>query len=116
MSTPTLLQLVCFLPGDDNTFIVRMECDEKISDLKAAIKAKNKNAFRHIDAKNISLYKLVIECDRLRETLPTIDVAKLKELPASHELSRHFSDPLAYKLMFLVIAAHWELPTTGECN
>jgi len=112
MTTPNLLKLHCFLLGDDNIFRVRIESDEEICDLKEAIAAKNKNAFQMIDAKDVTLYSVVVEEDSIDETLPKVDVAKLKQMPASHKLSRYFSDPLPDNSVFAVIV---QLPP-GEYN
>jgi len=114
MSTPNHLQLHCFLLGDDDTFSVRIESDEDIGDLKKAIAAENKNSFQKIgiDAKDLTLYSIVVEEDSINETLPKVDVAKLKKMPASHKLSRYFSDPLPDNSVFAVIV---QLPA-GECK
>jgi len=113
MTTPNLLQLHCFLLGDDNVFRVRIESEEEICDLKEAIAAKNKIAFQMIDAKDVTLYSIVVEKDNIDETLPkVVDVAKLKKLSPSHKLSRYFSSPLPDNSVFAVIV---QLPA-GECK
>ena len=115
MSTPNHLQLHCFLLGDDDTFSVRIDSDEDIGDLKKAIAAENKNAFQTIgvDAKDLTLYSIVVEEDSIDETLPkVVDVAKLKKLSPSHKLSRYFSSTLPDNSVFAVIV---QLPA-GECK
>jgi len=108
------LELQCLIIGQTNTFSVEINAEKRVNQLKEAIAAKNKNAFQKIDidAKDLTLYSIVVEEDSIDETLPKVDVAKLKQMPASHKLSRYFSDPLPDNSVFAVIV---QLPP-GEYN
>jgi len=115
MTTHNLeLELQCLVIGQTNTFSVEINAEKRVNHLKEAIAAKNKNAFQKvdIDAKDLTLYSIVVEEDSIDETLPKVDVAKLKQMPASHKLSRYFSDPLPDNSVFAVIV---QLPP-GEYN
>jgi len=115
MTTHNLqLELQCLIIGQTDTFTVEINAEKRVNQLKKAIAAENKSAFQKIDidAKDLILYSIIVEEDSIDETLPKVDVAKLKKMPASHKLSRYFSDPLPDNSVFAVIV---QLPA-GECK
>jgi len=116
MTTHNLqLELQCLIIGQTDTFTVEINAEKRVNQLKKAIAAENKNAFQTIgvDAKDLTLYSIVVEEDSIDETLPkVVDVAKLKKLSPSHKLSRYFSSPLPDNSVFAVIV---QLPA-GEYN
>src|SRR5712672_3124156 len=115
MTTHNLqLELQCLIIGQTDTFTVEINAEKRVNQLKKAIAAENKSAFQKIDidAKDLILYSIIVEEDSIDETLPKVDVAKLKQMPASHKLSRYFSDPLPDYSVFAVIV---QLPP-GEYN
>jgi len=72
--------LFCLIKGNTtaNAFEVDIEKGKSISKLKEAIKAKNRQAFANVDAKDLKLWKVEILDDRDSELAnPALDVELL---------------------------------------
>jgi len=75
MTTHNLeLELQCLIIGQTNTFTIEINAEKQVNQLKEAIAAKNKDAFQKIDidAKDLTLYSIVVEEDGIDETLPRL--------------------------------------------
>ncbi|CAG8629951.1 6373_t:CDS:1, partial [Dentiscutata heterogama] len=72
--------LFCLVKGNTtaNAFEVDIEKGKSISKLKETIKAKNRQAFANVDAKDLKLWKVEIPDDRDSELAnPALDVELL---------------------------------------
>ncbi|KAF9189606.1 hypothetical protein BGZ51_009425 [Haplosporangium sp. Z 767] len=71
------LNLFCLISGElvSNTFKVKLDINSDVSDLKKLIKTKSPNAFEHIDAKELVLWRATIPIDENaeEESIITLD-------------------------------------------
>lgn len=76
MSTPVALELVCIIyPCDKPSklgFSITLGNDKSVDHLKDAIKCKNANSLKDIDAKELTLYKVSIPRKSIAHTLSTL--------------------------------------------
>lgn len=76
MSTPVALELACIIyPCDKPSklgFSITLGNDKSVDHLKDAIKCKNANSLKDIDAKELTLYKVSIPRKSIAHTLSTL--------------------------------------------
>ncbi|CAG8619171.1 7321_t:CDS:2 [Paraglomus brasilianum] len=97
--------LFCLVKGNTstNTFSVRINRDEPISELKDAIKTKKAPEFDHIPADRLKLWKVEIPDDRDSELAnPTLDV----ELLATRDVEDYWTEKPP-KRNYLTVSHHW---------
>jgi len=94
----TTLNLFCVVSGEltSNAFKVKIENNADVTDLKEAIKAKNPATFEHVDAKDLTLWRVSIppsDDDELPIVLDTLNSDKTKLTPRTR-LSTLFPEGL----------------------
>ena len=76
MSTPVALELFCIIYPCEKpsklTFLITLENDKFVDHLKDAIKYKNANALKDIDANELTIYKVSIPRRSIVQTLDTL--------------------------------------------
>jgi|SRR5712671_3603139 len=93
MSTPNLLQLHCWVVGENQTFTVEIGRERSIYDLKKAIQAETHPDFQDVAARKLTLYKAtIVNDDSINTRLQTIDLTTLTMLLPSHTISQNFKD------------------------
>lgn len=101
------LTLNCLRRGDDlnRIFSVKIAPTEKVTDLKEAIKERKKNAFKHVDADALDLWKIAIPFDNgLMENVEKLDFTQGTLLPMT-KLSTLFLDVPVEEQLHVVINA-----------
>jgi hypothetical protein len=106
------LRLNCWVDGDDisQIFLITIPNTESVSTLKEAIKDKNPEAFRNIDARSLLLRKVSFPVDRhLQQHLANLDVTDDSSLSSVDDLVDVFVDVPPRKHLHIVVK-----PRLGE--
>ena len=118
----TTLKLLCLFWPDNNPaqHIVQVKIDDNcfVTTLKDMIKAERANAFAHIDACDLVLWRCSIPCvDNFKDTLTTIsfDVLdnRFHRLPTTDAIFKHFGTDLLFETT-PTIHILVEVPMFGE--
>jgi len=113
------LCLVCLISPDDkpdeHLFVVKMNDDDTVSQLKKLIKDDYPHRLRNVDAPDLVLWKCSIPDDNdLQKTLETIRFevpdARLCHLRPSSKISEYFATTLPGKTIHILV----EVPALGE--
>ena len=116
MATGTLLELNCWVLGDDSARIFTVEIDrnKNVGALKEAIKGKKKAAFHDITAKSLEVWKVSIPVDEdtdLEGKANDLRIRERQSLWALKGLHRIFTDLDPYELHVIIKA-----PPISECR
>jgi Crinkler effector protein N-terminal domain len=117
------LKLNCLVLGQDSShiFLIRIPANQTVYDLKEAVKDKNQQTFRDIDADGLQLFKVSIPVNKETDkTLATfkphqqhLDNVNLKteelSLPLA-ELSEVFSEPPVLRHLHIVVKSPIGMP------
>ena len=108
-----MLKLFCYVRGDDysNTFIVNIDEDDTVADLKDAIKEKKKPKFDDIPADSCSLWKASVQYNKnLEKDVEALGLVDDDLLHPFDTLSDIFSSDLEKKCVHIII----KRPLSGE--
>ena len=109
----TMLKLFCYVRGDNysNTFIVNINEDETVADLRKAIKEKKRPQFDDVPADSLSLWKASVLIDRdLKESVEALNLVEGDSLCVYETLSDIFSSGLEKRCVHIII----NRPLSGE--
>ncbi|KAG0358745.1 hypothetical protein BGX24_005918, partial [Mortierella sp. AD032] len=103
MATNTLT-LFCLISGDStsNAFSVKIPSSDTVDDLKDTIISKKPNAFEHIDANDLVLWRVSIPDDD-DLSIPLDSVSEKKKLKATTKLSKVFDAELPEDTIHIVV-------------
>ena len=108
-----MLKLFCYVRGDNdsNTFVVNIDEDETVADLRKAIKEEKRPQFDDVPADSLSLWKASVLIDRdLKESVEALNLVNGDSLRFNETLSDIFSYGLE-KNHVHIICGH---PYSGE--
>ena len=108
-----MLKLFCYVCGDDysNTFVVNIDEDDTVADLKDAIKEKKRPKFDDIPAGSLFLWKASVLINRdLKESVEALNVVDDDSLYSYEILSDIFSSGLEKRCVHIII----NRPHSGE--
>jgi hypothetical protein len=105
------LMLNCSVLGDDvsQVFPIKIANTESVGTLKETIKEKNPEAFRHVDARSLIIWKVSIPNDRLQQSLTILDLTDESSLSSMDDLIDVFSEEPRHKHLHIVVK-----PPDGE--
>ena len=95
-----MLKLFCYVRGDDHSyaFVVNIDEDETVADLRKAIKEKKKPKFDDVPADSLSLWKASVLINRdLKESVEALNLVDGDSLYSYEILSDIFSSGLEKK-------------------
>jgi hypothetical protein len=111
-ATLQLWQLNCWVFDDDvsEVFQVKITNTESVGTFKNAIKEESQEAFRNVDARSLTLWKVSIPVDRhLQQSLANLDLTDETSLSSVDDLLDVFSDVPPRKHLHIVVK-----PRVGE--
>jgi len=111
-------KIFCFIPGQRNIFSVKYDNTSDVNDLKKAIRQQKLNLLHHIEADDITLYKISVGfsnldhyrmiLDRVTQGIFTFDPPKQELLP-SLLVSTIFQEPSNQGMISILVE-----PPEGE--
>lgn len=107
------MKLLCYVRGDNPryTFIVNINEDKTVSELKDTIKEKKRPNFDDIPADSLSLWKASVPINRdLKECVEALNLVDEDSLYSHEILSDIFSSGLEEKSVHIIV----ERPNSGE--
>ncbi|KAF9896598.1 hypothetical protein BX616_007140, partial [Lobosporangium transversale] len=99
---PTELKIFCIVDGEATAFSVKILSNCSVDELKQAIKAAKKNAFKDIDADQLTLYRVSIP-DEDKTVVESEIVSKEALTIASMELWEIFNSELPRKTIHVFV-------------
>jgi len=102
----TTVRLVFWVFGDDcdRTTGVEIALDKDVGDLKKAIKEEKKNAFEHVDADALDLWKISVPFDEdFEQIVNALDLNTQRPLPGRRKLASLFSQKSADDCLDVVV-------------
>ena len=108
-----MLRLLCYLRGDDrsNTFVVNIDEDEIVADLKDAIKEAQRPEFDDIPSVSLSLWKASVDYnENLKKEVEALNLVDDDSLQPPDILSEIFSSGLKSNSVHIII----DRPHSGE--
>ncbi|KAH9066509.1 hypothetical protein EDB87DRAFT_430532 [Lactarius vividus] len=98
------LKINCLVFNDHSVFEVRIKATDTISYFKNVIKHQNKNAFRHIDAKDLVLWQGSIPMDDvLKVELRKLELVDKSSSSVLRTLSEIFPEPPIERCIHIVV-------------
>jgi hypothetical protein len=106
MSEPTL-SINCLLLGIDSSevFTVKIPKTENVSILKDLIKEKQSPRLNHVDASELTVWKVSLPVDTITPELTVDDVESCQKLHSVKKISLTFGDALADEHVHILVQA-----------
>ena len=108
-----MLRLLCYLRGDDrsNAFVVNIDEDEFVADLRKAIKERKSPKFNDIPANSLTLWKASVPYSlNLKKEVEALNLVDDDSLHPPDILSEIFSSGLKSNSVHIII----DRPHSGE--
>jgi len=115
-------KIICFIPGEQDAFSVKIEKSGLVDDLKDKIKKKRSRTFANVEAATLNLYRVIIDesldnkkkfIDQLNQYSQNLDESVVA-LWGGRQLSSYFSESPAPPGKYYIIVQIPKGEPTGE--